>query len=151
VKKIILLSALVILAVVISGCTQSQPATGNTGNNDNGAGCSVGSASASCGTTTPKTFTVSITSSGFSPQSLAINAGDTVNFVNNDSATHWPASDVHPTHGAYPEPGGCLGSKFDACKGLAQGETFSFVFNQKGNWAYHDHLHPALTGTITVK
>lgn len=95
--------------------------------------------------------TVEITPSGFSPNTLTINAGDTVTFVNKDSTLHWPASAVHPTHTVYPESGGCIGSKFDACKGLAQGETFSFTFNQKGAWKYHDHLNPGLTGTIVVQ
>jgi len=95
--------------------------------------------------------TVEITSSGFSPNTLTINAGVTVIFVNKDSRSHWPASAVHPTHTVYPETGGCIGSKFDACKGLTQGETFSFTFNQKGTWKYHDHLNPGLTGTIIVQ
>lgn len=95
--------------------------------------------------------TVEIISSGFSPNTLTINVGDTVTFVNKDSTTHWPASNIHPTHTLYPESGGCIGSKFDACNSLAQGETFSFTFNEKGSWNYHDHLQPGLTGTIIVK
>jgi plastocyanin len=89
----------------------------------------------------PKTVTVEITSSGFSPNSVTISAGDAVEFVNKDSAAHWPASAQHPTHSVYPESGGCIGSKFDACKGLKQGESFSFTFNEVGSWNYHDHLN----------
>lgn len=100
-------------------------------------------------TSEPKT--VEITSTGFSPSSLTIKAGDTVTFANKDSSLHWPASAVHPTHSVYSESGGCIGSKFDACKGLAQGESWSFAFNQKGTWGYHDHLNPGLTGTIIVQ
>ncbi|MBI2143470.1 cupredoxin domain-containing protein [Candidatus Woesearchaeota archaeon] len=95
--------------------------------------------------------TIEITASGFSPSPLTIKAGDTVTFVNKDSAQHWPASAVHPTHAVYPEAGGCIGSKFDACKGLAAGETFEFTFNEKGTWKYHDHLNPSLWGTIVVE
>ncbi len=130
-----LVAVLLIGVVFVSGCTQyggqqtqpttpTQPTAGNT---------------------------VEITSSGFSPSTLTINAGDTVTFVNKDSRPHWPASAVHPTHTVYPESGGCIGSKFDACKGLAQDETFSFKFDQKGTWKYHDHLNPGLTGTIVVQ
>lgn len=100
-------------------------------------------------TSEPKT--VEITSTVFSPISMTIKAGDTLTFVNKDSSFHWPASAVHPTHSVYPESGGCIGSKFDACKGLAQGESWSFTFNQKGTWGYHDHLNPGLTGTIIVQ
>jgi len=99
---------------------------------------------------TSSTLTVEITSSGFSPKTFEINAGDTVTWTNMDSRSHWPASAVHPTHTVYPEPGGCIGSKFDACKGLSNRESYSFTFNEKGTWGYHDHLRASLTGTIIV-
>ena len=85
---------------------------------------------------------VEVTSSGFSPKTLEINAGDTVRFVNKDSSKHWPASDFHPTHRLYPG--------FDALRGLAQGEEYSFKFDKKGSWTYHDHLNPGTKGTIIV-
>lgn len=85
---------------------------------------------------------VNITASGFSPSPLTIKAGRTVNFVNQDSAPHWPASDPHPIHTLYPG--------FDALKGLAQGENYSFTFTRVGTWTYHDHLHPTTKGTIIV-
>lgn len=94
---------------------------------------------------------IEITSAGFSPSTLTIKAGDTVTFINKDSAQHWPASAVHPTHAVYPEPGGCIGSKFDSCKNLAQNEEWSFTFNEKGTWNYHDHLNPSLFGKIVVE
>jgi len=93
---------------------------------------------------------IEITASGFTPAKLTISSGETVTFVNKDSESHWPASAMHPTHALYPESGGCISSKFDACKGLSEGETFSFVFNNKGNWPYHDHLIPSLRGSIEV-
>lgn len=102
-------------------------------------------------TATPSEKIVDITSSGFSPRVLTINVGDTVKFVNQDSKAHWPASAIHPTHKLYPEGGGCIGSKFDACQSIGQGESYSFTFNIAGNWDYHDHVNPALTGTIVVR
>ena len=85
---------------------------------------------------------VEITSSGFSPRNLEIKAGNTVRFVNKDSKKHWPASDIHPTHNLYPG--------FDALRGLAQGEEYSFTFTKQGSWGYHDHLSPVLKGTIVI-
>lgn len=85
--------------------------------------------------------TVMITAEGFNPSAIEINAGDAINFVNKDSVNHWPASAQHPTHKLYPETGGCVGSKFDACKPLANEESFTFVFYEKGEWNYHDHLN----------
>src|SRR3989344_7627325 len=102
------------------------------------------------GITAPNT--IEITSSGFNPPELTINAGETVTFINKDTEPHWPASAMHPTHLLYPVTGGCIGSKFDACKELAQGETFTFAFNEIGAWKYHDHLKPGVYfGSVTVK
>ena len=101
--------------------------------------------------TSAKTFTVEITSSGFSPNPVEINGGDTIVFLNKDSSDHWVASAIHPTHTSYPESGGCIGRKFDSCRRLAAGENFTFTFNQVGSWNYHDHLNPSLTGTVVVK
>jgi plastocyanin len=94
---------------------------------------------------------IEITSSGFSPQRITINQGETVTWVNRNNEEHWPASAQHPTHRVYPTTGGCLGSTFDACKGLAQGEEWSFTFDEKGSWNYHDHLNPGLFGTVVVE
>lgn len=98
---------------------------------------------------------VKITSSGFSPNTLTIYQGMKVEFINEDSNPHWPASAVHPTHKVYPEnTGKCAligGSDFDACKGLNNGESYIFTFNEKGNWKYHDHLDPKLLGEIVVE
>ena len=96
-------------------------------------------------------YIVEMTSAGFVPRVLEIRKGDTVKFVNNNSQARWPASAAHPTHTVYPEPEGCIGSKFDACAGISQGESFSFTFNEVGNWNYHDHLDPSATGTIKVQ
>ncbi|MBI4438690.1 hypothetical protein HY640_02050 [Candidatus Woesearchaeota archaeon] len=132
----------VVSLLIVAGCkenAQFQPA--NQSNQ---------TTNASQEPTGPKVHVVEVSSSGLSPDSLSVKRGDTVMFVNRDSGKHWPASDVHPTHGDYPEPGGCIKSRFDACRGLSTGESFSFVFNVPGKWAYHDHINPGFTGTIAV-
>lgn len=96
---------------------------------------------------------VEITAAGYSPNPLTIKQGEAVTWVNKDAEAHWPASAQHPTHAVYPETGGCIGSKFDACKRLAQGDSWSFTFNEKGEWNYHDHLNPGppFYGKIVVE
>ena len=47
--------------------------------------------------------TVTITSSGVSPQNVTIVRGAQVTFVNNDSRSHEIRSDPHPDHGDCPE------------------------------------------------
>ena len=94
---------------------------------------------------------IKISANGFSPSKITIKQGETVQFMNKDTKPHWPASAVHPTHAAYSETGGCIGSKFDACTPLKQNQTFNFTFNKIGTWGYHDHLNPEMTGTVVVK
>ncbi|SRR3989344_7472245 len=99
---------------------------------------------------------IEITASGFSPNELTIKAGESVKFINKDSSMHWPASAIHPTHTVYPgsDITKCGTSEqsviFDACKGLKEGGTFTFVFNEAGEWSYHDHLKASLRGKIIV-
>jgi len=108
------------------------------------------------GSESSSTHDIEITSSGFSPKTLEINAGDTVTWTNKDSRNHWPASAIHPTHTVYPgssisKCGTSAESEiFDACNGLSAGESYSFTFNEKGTWKYHDHLSISRTGTIIV-
>lgn len=100
----------------------------------------------------PLTYLIIFNSgTGFEPSPLTIARGDTVIFKNNSSQLVWPASDSHPTHAIYPSPGGCIGSTFDACRGLGVGDTWSFRFDHAGTWQYHDHLNPRSGGTIFVK
>jgi len=146
-KKVYLMM-LVLATLFIAGCissgTQNQR---NNLNNENNINNNVDET----------IFTVEITSEGFSPNELTINQGDTVKWINKDSARHWPASAMHPTHTVYPSSDikKCGTSEqssiFDACKGLAQGESWSFTFNEKGSWNYHDHLFPGLRGKIIVQ
>lgn len=97
-----------------------------------------------------------ITNGGFSEKDITIPVGGTVTWINTTAKAHWPASDFHPTHSIYPESGieNCGTKKekviFDACKGIMEGEEYSFTFTRVGSWNYHDHLFPSLVGTVDV-
>lgn len=107
-------------------------------------------APAPAASTTPKV--IEITSTGFVPAVLNIKVGETVTFINkNPIDSHWPASNPHPIHTQYPETGGCIGSKFDACRPLGKDEQYSFTFKEKGSWLYHDHFAPSRNGEIKVE
>lgn len=103
------------------------------------------------------TAVVLYTDSGFAPQTFTVKAGETVTFVNGSTNPMWPATAVHPTHTAYPgsDKNKCGTAEepniFDACKPIAPGEEWSFKFDQKGSWNYHDHLSPNYRETITVE
>lgn len=94
---------------------------------------------------------VTYTDSGFSPNTLTIKKGETVTFKNQSSNSMWTASAVHPSHRGYPTTGGCIGSTFDACKGIQPGNSWSFRFDISGTWKYHNHLSSGDIGTIVVE
>src|SRR5262245_40344887 len=79
---------------------------------------------------------------GFSPDTVTIDKGDTIEFENVGAQIHWPASNVHPTHDIYPA--------FDPKKPVQPGESWSFTFDRVGTWKFHDHIYPQFGGSITV-
>ena len=78
----------------------------------------------------------------FSPSEVKIKKGGTVTWVNKSQNPVWPASNPHPIHTDYPG--------FDASRGLANGESYSFTFDKAGSWGYHNHLNPGMRGEVKV-
>ena len=88
-------------------------------------------------------LTVSYTSQGFSPFILEVNAGDTVNFVNNSNGTMWVTSEAHPTADQhYPE--------FGMSKSIGPGEVYVFQFTLTGSWGYKNLNNEKHLGAIVV-
>ena len=79
---------------------------------------------------------------GFAPSKVNIKQGQAVEFENTGNTSHWPASNVHPTHESY--------SEFDPKKPVKPGESWGFIFDNAGVWQFHDHLFPEFVGTVTV-
>lgn len=104
-------------------------------------------------TSSPAEETVNVviySDSGYSPKTITIKVGESITFKNQSSKSMWPASAMHPTHRVYPTTGGCLGSTFDACRGVQSGDSWSFQFDIPGTWKYHDHLNPSSSNSGTV-
>lgn len=102
---------------------------------------------------TEPTVTIAFTDNGFVPSEVTVKRGEIVRFTNESKTLEsWPASAVHPTHSIYPEKteGDCLGSAFDACRGLKSGEVWDFRFTRAGEWRFHDHIHASRTGVVHV-
>ncbi len=85
---------------------------------------------------------VTISSTGFSPKSITIKAGESVTWTNSDSANHTVNSSPHPAHTDYPLLN--LGV-------IKNGESKSLSFPKAGTFKYHDHLNPSLFGSVTVE
>lgn len=85
---------------------------------------------------------------GFSPQSLTVDVGTTVTFENNTELPLWVASDPHPDHTSYPE----LDTSIEFQDHVPPGNpSYSFKFERRGTWSYHNHSQPEHIATITVK
>lgn len=89
-----------------------------------------------------KVVEVDFNGTSFSPSTINIKAGDTVVFKNKSNNDFWPASNPHPIHTDYPG--------FDALGPVGPGKIYQFIFSNVGSWGYHDHLNPAVHGTVVV-
>lgn len=88
------------------------------------------------------TQVIKMTANGFEPREVTIDENTMVNFVNEDNADRWPASNTHPTHELYPE--------FDPKAPVPPGDLWIFKPTRTGTWKYHDHLYPHRRGTLTI-
>lgn len=89
------------------------------------------------GTVKPKTVTVEIKDGAFSPQIVAINAGDTVIWKN-------VGTNNHTTRGIRNGP-----LVWDSGT-LAPGQSYSRTFAAAGRFGYGCSIHPAMTGEVIV-
>jgi plastocyanin len=80
------------------------------------------------------TTTVKIVPGAFQPATVTISSGDAVEWTNTTAGNHQIVSD----DGIF------------ASGTLTPGKSFAFIFKAAGKYPYHDGLHPALTGSITV-
>lgn len=85
---------------------------------------------------------VTMGSDSYTPQNFKVKKGTKLTFLNSSDGLRWPASDLHPSHLIYPE--------FDSKEPVRVGTSWSVEFDKVGEWGYHDHLAPYITGTITV-
>lgn len=85
---------------------------------------------------------ITLTKEGFEPAEITIRKGETVAFRSTAGDLFWPASNLHPSHGIYPE--------FDPKEPVQPDAVWSFTFDSVGEWKFHDHLAPYFTGVITV-
>jgi plastocyanin len=88
--------------------------------------------------------TVQITNSAFVPETIKIKQGQSVTWVNADTALHQIGADPYPSHAKLP-------SLFSE-ESLAQNETYTFTFDKQGTYTYHDPLNPTtLKATVIVE
>ncbi|HLD33682.1 MAG TPA: cupredoxin family copper-binding protein [Candidatus Nanoarchaeia archaeon] len=135
-KKIILLLGLL---VFIAAC-EPQPETPAI------AGEPVTNEVPAPGSNAPETIVEPTTSSGqeqivrikgfkFVPAEITVKAGDTVTWINDDTAPHTATADS---------------DEFDTDR-LEEGEQASVTFDNTGDFAYFCNIHRGMRGTVTVE
>jgi hypothetical protein len=77
---------------------------------------------------------VDIVDFAFNPSSVAVDAGATVTWTNQDSTAHTVTADD---------------GSFDSGT-LAAGASFSFTFTSAGTVSYHCTIHPNMVGSVVV-
>jgi plastocyanin len=73
-------------------------------------------------------------SNSFSPNPVEVKAGETVTWVNDDSARHTVTS---------------KDGTFDSGM-MGKGQSFSYTFDKAGEYSYFCEPHPSMVGTVVV-
>ena len=85
---------------------------------------------------------VILTDDGFYPKEIVIELGESVTFITKQDKSFWPAANLHPSHTTYPD--------FDSRGPVESTSSWSFTFENSGNWKYHNHLDPEKVGVVVV-
>lgn len=145
-KNILGIVALILIAIVGFATTQSkntQTAQSPTDMQSTPTQAETLSPSTSSGSMMEKSGEthVTLSTSGFTPETIMIKTGTKVVWTNKSGDQATVDSDFHPTHRSYPALN--LGRFND-------GETLSLTFGKAGTYNYHDHLNPSWSGTVIV-
>jgi plastocyanin len=86
--------------------------------------------------------TITLTSSGFQPQTLTIKLGTRVIWINNSGTVGTVNSDNYPTNLLYP---------FLNFGQFNSGSSFSTIFSKTGTYTYYNFLNQSQKGKIIVE
>lgn len=134
-----LLTATAVLGVLMlvgAGCDMSSSDDEVAESDDVSVESSSTTESAGTSSAVASTTDVTIQNFAFGPSDITVQVGDTVTWTNADLVGHTVTSDGTDT---------TLDSPL-----LSQGKSFSFTFDEVGEFAYHCTPHPNMTGTVTV-
>jgi plastocyanin len=137
-KNGLILLAITIILVGICGCTQTspidQPPAKITSSPQTTQPLTVTSIPVPRTTSSVSANTINIANLAFDPNSITVNLGSTVRWVNRDSVPHR-----------------ILFADGADSKILAPSQSWSNKFDQAGTFEYSCTIHPAMQGTVIVK
>jgi plastocyanin len=84
------------------------------------------------------------TTDAYDPYPINANVGDTVTWINKDSQPHTVTS------GTNGQPDGKFDSSPNLSPLMAPQQTFSYTFEEEGEFPYYCALHPNMIGTVNV-
>lgn len=91
----------------------------------------------------PQAAQVSVSGGQFVPAVVKVKKGASVTWQNNDDTNHWIASDERRADDS--------AKAFDSLRGIDPGEAYTFVFDRRGSFKYHDNLNPGMAGVVEVE
>jgi plastocyanin len=132
--QVVLLCTVFLLAIILASCGGNS--VGSTTSSGGSGSSETTVTTAGTGTTTGGTAVqVIMTNRTYDPETVTVNVGDTVTWVNEDAPQH----DVVADNGEF---------KSDL---FEKGQTFAFTFTQAGAYPYHCSIHPGMTGVVIVQ
>jgi plastocyanin len=137
-KKSLILLAIIIILVGVCGCTRTapvdQPPAKFTSPSPTSQPLTVTSIPVPRTTSSVSANTINITNFAFDPDSITVNPGSTVRWVNRDSVPHR-----------------ILFADGADSKVLAPSQSWSRKFDGAGTFDYACTIHPAMQGTVIVE
>ncbi len=131
----ILIAAMVILILFVSGCAGTTTTPGKTTAPTTTTTTAPAADTATTGKVYSGTAQIEIIDFEFEPNPIIVTKGTTVTWINRDSERHTALSDD-----------GVFGSAL-----LSRGGTFSYKFSEKGTFHYHCNQHINMKGTVIVR
>lgn len=121
-NKKIIISLIVVSVIFVAGCG-TKPKTVNP----------VTTTPTGLSTEVATNNTVTILNFSFSPSSLTIKKGESVTWLNEDSAPH------------------AINFETFSSDTFSKGESYSKTFNEAGSFNYYCSIHPSMIGKIIVE
>ena len=126
------LPLLAVLALAAAGCGSSNSSSSSTSSSSTPAPASSGTSSTASSSGGGKTVTITMQNIAFNPKSVTAKVGDTIKWVNQDSAPH------NVTGGPLHSPT------------FGNGSSFTYKATKAGKISYVCTIHPNMTATLTI-
>jgi len=130
-KTLIILVSLLIVIIAISGCTQNQQINSNKKESS-----LVTDTQTINQPQIEGTYNIEISNFAFNPSEIKIKRGETVVWINRDSASHTVTSDS--------------GNEINSPQ-LSNEQVYSHSFSNTGTFNYYCSVHPSMKATVIVE